>query len=186
MKGEYPTEAIKPGERLCRDWYERDVLDVAPDLISKILAIRTKGGITARYLITETEAYRGEDDLACHASRGRTPRTDIMYHTGGMLYVYLVYGMYWMLNIVTGETNNPQAVLLRGLGGCPGPGRLTRLLGIDKSFNGEDLTTSQRIWFEESGVEPDFITGERIGIEYAGDFWKSRPWRYTIADREGA
>lgn len=183
--GRYPTEVINPGERLDRAWYERDVLEVAPGLISKVLAVRTDGGITARYLITETEAYRGEEDLACHASRGRTQRTDIMYHTGGRLYVYLVYGMYWMLNIVTGRTDDPQAVLIRGLSGCYGPGRLTRLLGIDKSFNGEDLNASRRIWVEDTGTDPVFITGERIGIDYAGDFWKSRPWRYFIPEESG-
>ncbi|HPA87387.1 MAG TPA: DNA-3-methyladenine glycosylase [Bacteroidales bacterium] len=185
MKGRYPTEIIIPGERLERAWFERDVLEVAPGLISKVLAISTDGGITARYLITETEAYRGEEDLACHASRGRTQRTDIMYHTGGRLYVYLVYGMYWMLNIVTGRTDDPQAVLIRGLSGCYGPGRLTRLLGIDKSFNGEDLTASRRIWVEDTGTDPVFFTGVRIGIDYAGDFWKSRPWRYYIPEESG-
>lgn len=183
MRKKYPTEIIVPGERLCPDWFERDVLDVAPDLISKTLAIRRESGVTTRYLITETEAYRGEEDMACHASRGRTKRTDIMYHTGGRLYVYLVYGMYWMLNIVTGKAGDPQAVLIRGLEGCPGPGRLTRLLGIDKSFNGEDLTNSQRIWVEDSGIDPVYTAGERIGIDYAGDFWKSRLWRYSVPDR---
>ena len=101
---------------------------------------------------TEVEAYRGSEDRACHASKGRTPRTEIMYHEGGRLYVYLIYGMYWMLNVVTGGENDPQAVLIRGVENFPGPGKLTRSFGIDRTFYGEDLTISERIWFEESGL----------------------------------
>lgn len=166
--------------RLERDFFTRDVLEVAPSLLSKILAVRLNDHILSRFRITETEAYRGEEDRACHAWRGRTPRTEVMYLEGGRLYVYLVYGMHWMLNIVTGEENDPQAVLIRGLKDCSGPGRVTKTLGIDKSFYGEDLTTSRRIWLEESGITPDYNTGPRIGIDYAGDYWKSRPWRYVV------
>ncbi len=133
-----------------------------------------------RFIISETEAYRGSDDKACHASRGRTPRTEIMYHEGGKLYVYFVYGMYWMLNIVTGKENDPQAVLIRGLENCPGPGRVTKLLGIDKTFYGEDLITSDRIWIEDSGITPIYKSAPRIGIDYAGEFWKKKPWRYYL------
>jgi DNA-3-methyladenine glycosylase len=88
--------------------------------------------------------------------------------------------MYWMLNIVTGTENNPQAVLIRGFKDCAGPGLVTRLLGIDRSFYGEDLTTSNRIWIEESGITPVYKTGPRIGINYAGEFWKTRQWRYYL------
>jgi DNA-3-methyladenine glycosylase len=133
-----------------------------------------------RFIISETEAYRGSDDKACHASRGLTPRTEIMYHEGGKLYVYFVYGMYWMLNIVTGKENNPQAVLIRGLENCSGPGRVTKLIGIDRTFYGEDLITSQRIWIEDSGITPIYKTAPRIGINYAGEPWKSKPWRYYL------
>ena len=83
--------------------------------------------------------------------KGRTPRTEIMFHEGGRLYIYLIYGMYWMLNVVTGEENNPQAVLIRGVENFPGPGKITKALGIDRSFYGEDLVTSERIWFEDNG-----------------------------------
>jgi DNA-3-methyladenine glycosylase len=85
-----------------------------------------------------------------------------------------------MLNVVTGEEGNPQAVLIRGLENFPGPGRVTKALGIDKSFYGEDLVTSGRIWIEDLGVKPDFKTGKRIGIDYAGELWKSKPWRYFL------
>ena len=95
--------------------------------------------------------------------------------------VYLSHlRMYWMLNIVTGVKNNPQAVLIRGVENCAGPGKLTKNLGIDKSYYGEDLVFSDRIWFEDSGFTYKIKNGPRIGIEYAGEYWKLRPWRYYI------
>ena len=166
--------------RLGMDFFTRDVLDVAPGLLSKVLAIRSDDGVTRRFIISETEAYRGSEDKACHASKGRTARTEIMYHEGGRLYVYFVYGMYWMLNIVAGAENDPQAVLIRSFENCSGPGRVTKLLGIDKSFYGEDLTLSKRIWIEDSGLSPVYKAGPRIGIDYAGELWKTKPWRYYL------
>jgi DNA-3-methyladenine glycosylase len=166
------------GMRLPREFFIRDVLDVAPELIGKSIVVRSGDGIYGRYQVTEVEAYRGPEDRACHASKGRTARTEIMYHEGGRLYVYLIYGMYWMLNVVTGCENNPQAVLIRGVENLPGPGKLTRSFGIDRTFYGEDLTRSDRIWFEESGIKPIIKIGERIGIDYAGEYWKRRPWRF--------
>lgn len=165
------------GQRLDRDFYTRDVLEVAPALISKTIAVK-KAGSVLRFSITETEAYRGSEDEACHASKGRTGRTEIMYHEGGRLYVYFVYGMHWMLNVVTGNAENPQAVLIRGLENHSGPGRVAKVLGIDSSFYGEDLVSSARIWIEESGIIPLIKTGPRIGINYAGEYWKTRPWRF--------
>ncbi len=167
-------------KRLKSDFFNRDVLDVAPGLLSKILVVRKAEGNLYKYHVSETEAYKGSEDLACHACRGRTPRTEVMFHEGGRLYVYLVYGMHWMLNVVTGRENDPQAVLIRGLENCPGPGRVARILGIDRSFYGEDLTTSDRIWFEDSGIMPEIKTGARIGIDYAGEYWKTRPWRFYL------
>jgi DNA-3-methyladenine glycosylase len=169
------------GNRLTKDFFIRDVLNVAPELIGKILVFRTFEESLNRFIITEVEAYRGTEDIACHASKGRTSRTDIMFHSGGNLYVYFIYGMYWMLNIVTGKENEPQAVLIRGIEGYNGPGKLTKVLGIDKSFYGEDLTISDRIWIEDSGVSPEFKTCPRIGINYAGDYWKNVAWRYFIS-----
>jgi DNA-3-methyladenine glycosylase len=169
-----------PGKKLSGEFFIRDVLDVAPDLPGKTLVIRLSDGTIGRFRITEVEAYRGAEDKACHACRGRTPRTEIMYHEGGRLYVYLIYGMYWMLNIVTGKDNDPQAILIRGIENWAGPGKLTKFLGIDRSFYGEDLVTSERIWVEDAGVKPAIKTGPRIGIDYAGEYWKSRPWRFYI------
>ena len=90
------------GHRFNSNFFSRDVLAVAPDLIGKILVRSFENGIAERFIITEVEAYRGAEDMACHASKGRTARTDVMYHQGGLVYVYLIYGMYWMLNFVTG------------------------------------------------------------------------------------
>jgi DNA-3-methyladenine glycosylase len=168
------------GERLLRKFYIRDVLEVAPDILGKILVVRSIDGTIRRYAITEAEAYRGAEDKACHAFRGRTTRTEIMFHEGGHLYIYLIYGMYWMMNIVTGKENNPQALLIRGVENFPGPGKLTKSLGIDKSFYGEDLVLSDRIWLEDSSVVPIYKTSPRIGIDYAGEYWKNKPWRYYI------
>ena len=168
------------GIRITRNFFIRDVLDVAPELIGKIICIKLLDGATGRFQITEVEAYRGREDLACHASKGRTARTEIMFQEGGRLYIYFIYGMYWMLNIVTGEKDNPQAILIRGLENLKGPGILTRSLGIERSFYGEDLVTSERIWIEDAGVVPTIKTSPRIGIDYAGEYWKTRLWRYYI------
>ena len=171
---------MKTRERLSRDFYLRDVLEAAPEVPGKSLVIRLSDGSLGRYKITEVEAYRGNEDMACHAFKGRTARTEIMYHEGGRLYIYLIYGMYWMLNIVTGENDIPQAILIRGVEEFPGPGKLTKSLGIDKSYYGEDLVTSGRIWLEDSGMDFSIKCGPRIGIDYAGEYWKSRPWRYYL------
>jgi DNA-3-methyladenine glycosylase len=170
---------MNPGSRLTKDFYIRDVLQVAPDLIGKELIVKSPNSYT-RVIITEVEAYRGVEDRACHASKGRTKRTEVMYHEGGKIYVYFVYGMYWMLNVVAGEKDNPQAVLIRGVEGCSGPGRLTRTIGIDGSYYGEDLTLSDKIWIADSGIRLNFKTGKRIGINYAGEPWKDKPWRYYL------
>ncbi len=171
-----------PDRRLTRDFFVRDVLEVAPDLIGKALVIRDNASVFKRYIINEVEAYRGEEDLACHAAKGRTPRTDILYHEGGKLYVYFIYGMYWMLNIVTERENIPQAVLIRGVGSYNGPGKLTKALGINRSFYGEDITTSERIWVEDSGYIPVIKTSPRIGVDYSGEIWKSKPWRFFMTE----
>ena len=165
-------------QKLHEEFFTRDVLTVAPQLLGKIL-VRRVGEELFRYSITETEAYRGVEDLACHASKGRTSRTEVMYHRGGVLYVYLIYGMYWMLNVVTGQENDPQAVLIRGLENIYGPGRLTRKLQIDRSFYAENISLSSRIWIEDNGLQPLYKAGKRIGVDYAGE-WKDKLWRFTL------
>ena len=103
--------------KLDAEFFQRDVLEVAPDLVGKILVRQFDNGLVLRSRITETEAYRGMEDLHCHASKGRTLRTEVMFHSGALIYVYLIYGMYWMMNFVAGENNNPQLALIRGLEG---------------------------------------------------------------------
>ena len=163
-----------------RDFFLRDVLEVAPDLLGKRIVRKAENGTKTHYTINEVEAYRGEEDLACHASKGRTQRTEMMYHNGGVIYVYLIYGMYWMLNFVTENKGIPQAVLIRGVDEYNGPGKLTKALNIDKSFYGEDLISSERIWLENSPKKAKYKTTSRIGIDYSGEVWKNKPWRFVV------
>jgi len=167
--------------RLYWNFYQQDAVVVAEKLLGKNIVRVDENEIEVRYRITETEAYLGEDDLACHASKGRTKRTEIMYAEGGQLYVYLIYGMYWMLNIVTGVENNPQAVLIRGIDKIIGSGKVGRELKIDKSFYGENLLISNRIWLEDAPEEQNFKMATRIGIDYAGDIWKNKLWRFILS-----
>ena len=170
--------------RLTAEFFRRDVLEVAPALLGKTLARVYPDGNVSRFIISETEAYRGPDDLACHASKGRTPRTDVMFQEGGLIYVYFIYGMYWMLNFVTGEPGNASAVLIRGLENIHGPGKVGRLLQLDRSFYGENLQTSNRLWVEDTPCQGCIITTHpRVGIHYAGEPWISLPWRYKIQTR---
>lgn len=166
--------------RLETDFYKQDAVSVAKKLLGKILVIVEVDGTENRYCITETEAYLGKEDLACHASKGRTARTEVMYAEGGRLYVYLIYGMYWMLNIVTGEEDEPQAVLIRGIDKIVGSGKVGRTLKIEKSYYGENLITSNRIWLEDAPEELNFESAQRIGIDYAGEEWKNKLWRFIL------
>ena len=165
--------------RLTNIFFRREVTQVAPELVGKILVRKFNNRTIKKYLITETEAYRGGDDKACHANKGITRRTEVMFRKGGVVYVYLIYGMYWMLNIVTGEENDASAVLIRGVENISGPGRLGKALQLDKSFYGENLSTSDRIWIENSDIKLTYKTLPRIGIDYAGEPWISKPWRFV-------
>ncbi len=161
-------------------FFIRDVLEVAPELIGQYLVRRFEDGRLVRSQITDLEIYRGSSDLACHASKGRTVRTEIMYHAGGHVYMYLIYGMYWMLNIVCGSVDQPQAILIRGIPGHDGPGKLTRFLELDKQFYGENLCESKRIWIESDRSVKHFQSQPRIGIDYAGKYWAAKPWNYML------
>ena len=166
--------------RLKNKFFQRDILDVAPELLGKFLVRKFEDGSIIKLEINEIEIYRGEEDLASHASKGRTNRTEVMYKSGGLIYVYLIYGIYWMINIVTEQNNIPQAILIRGAGKYDGPGKLSQFLKIDKSFYGEDLETSERIWIEGEKKTIVFVSTTRIGIDYAGDYWKNKNWRYLL------
>ncbi len=166
--------------RLPDSFFQRDVLEVAPEILGKILVRKFSDNHIEMFAITEVEAYSGNGDLACHASKGKTPRTEVMFREGGLVYVYLIYGMYWMLNIVTGKENDAAAVLIRGIEGISGPGRVGKVLQLDKSFYGEKLFTSERIWIENASPIQNYITTPRIGINYAGEPWISKPWRFLM------
>jgi len=166
--------------RLPAGFFQRDVLEVAPELLGKILVRRFDNGQLSKFIITEVEAYSGDGDRACHAGKGKTPRTEVMFREGGLVYVYLVYGIHWLLNIVTGKEGDASAVLIRGLQGINGPGRVGKALQLDKSFYGENLFTSYKIWIENSEEKVEFTTSPRIGIHYAGEPWVSKSWRYLL------
>jgi len=167
-------------KRLPLNFFLREALEVAPGLLGKNLVRQFEDGRIERYRITEVEAYRGTEDLACHSSKGRTPRTEVMFQEGGTVYVYLIYGMYWMLNLVTGPEEDASAVLIRGIEGFSGPGRVGRELKLDRSFYGESLVNSSRIWLEDAESVSEIKTSKRIGIEYAGEEWAGKLWRFNI------
>lgn len=151
-------------------------------LLGKVL-VRTMARRRIGHVITEVEAYHGETDLACHASKGRTARAEIMYKPGGCWYVYLCYGVHEMLNLVTGPENHPAAVLLRGLASVKGPGRLTKRLEIGREMNGQIAAPASGLHVEDHGIEVprDRIkSGPRIGVDYAGLEWAAKPWRFWV------
>lgn len=166
------TQTLKPA------FFQRDALLVAPELLGKLLVRSYEDGTISRFRITEVEVYRGEEDLACHASKGRTKRTEVMYHNGGKIYVYLIYGIYWMLNLVTNTESFPAAILIRGVKGINGPGKLGKALLLDQSFYGKIIQKRSSLWLEDDGVVHSFMTTPRIGIDSAGE-WKSKLWRFV-------
>jgi DNA-3-methyladenine glycosylase len=161
-------------------FFRRDTLTVCRELLGKNLCRATAGQV-ARLPIVEIEAYDGPDDLASHASHGMTPRNKVMFEEGGVWYVYLCYGIHWMLNIVTGPKDFPGAILIRGVGDIDGPGKVTKALGITAAFNGKSAEMRYGLWIEESKTTvPDrqVLKKPRIGIGYAGPMWAEKPYRY--------
>lgn len=182
---------------LPREFYNRPTLTVARELIGARL-VRILDGTNLVGLITETEAYVGEEDLACHAKAGRTPRTAIMYGPPGHAYVYFTYGNHWMLNVVTEREGFPAAVLLRAIQPIEGaevmsvrrqgrdtfgPGKLTQAMGITKSENGVDLTAAGTGLWIEAGVsvsDENVTIGPRVGLNTVPEPWFSKPWRFLV------
>ncbi|MCM1579128.1 MAG: DNA-3-methyladenine glycosylase [Ruminococcus sp.] len=171
-------------EILKEDFYLRDGLVVAPELVGKLL-IRKAGegesgfGEDICLRITETECYMGETDTACHASKGRTKRTETLYKKGGTIYVYLCYGIHCLLNIITGEEGAPQGVLIRACKGYEGPGKLTKKLGVDMSFNGKNILTEPRLIIADDGYKPEIKPLPRVGIDYADKKDREVLWRFV-------
>ncbi|OGO26743.1 MAG: hypothetical protein A2136_08545 [Chloroflexi bacterium RBG_16_54_11] len=186
--------------RLPRQFYNRPALTVARELLGMRLVRLEQGGRTAG-IIVETEAYRGEDDLGCHASSGLTPRTQVMYGEAGHAYVYFTYGMHWMLNFVVEAEGFPAAVLIRGIvptegleriaarrqgrafeQWTDGPAKICKALAINKAQNGTDLCAPQAELFVEFGVkfsDSSVTIGPRVGLNSVPEPWKSVPWRFV-------
>jgi DNA-3-methyladenine glycosylase len=167
---------------LSKSFFNRRTDIVAKELLGKVL-VRRLGDQLYSYVITEVEAYIGPHDLASHSSKGRTPRTETMYQEAGTLYIYLIYGMYYMLNIVTDRKDYPAAVLIRGVESISGPGRVARALTINKTINSLPLSKKTGIWVEDRGVQvaaKDIIRTPRIGVAYAGDLWANKKLRFVL------
>ncbi|NTV44276.1 MAG: DNA-3-methyladenine glycosylase [Candidatus Yonathbacteria bacterium] len=172
---------------LGREFFERDTHIVARELLGMTL-VRRYRGTERRAMITETESYDGPEDKASHASRGKTARNAPMFGEAGQWYVYLCYGVHEMLNIVTGPEGYPAAVLIRGIAGYDGPGKLTKVLDIGRSLNGKIAGEESGLWIEKG----DFVPGHavlrlpRIGVAYAGAEWAGKLYRFRLVSDESA
>jgi DNA-3-methyladenine glycosylase len=190
------NSVVKP---LPRSFYNRPTLTVARELIGARL-VRILNGRKLVGIITETEAYIGEEDLACHARAGRTPRTEVMYGPPGHAYVYFTYGSHWMLNTVTEQEGFPAAVLIRAIQPIEGvevmlknrqgrntfgPGKLCQAMGITKTENNVDLTeANQSLWIEAGILVPNksVTISPRVGLNKTPEPWLSKPWRFLVKD----
>ena len=190
---------------LPQSFYRDEVTLVARRLLGMRL-VRNLGGTRVGGTILETEAYRGEEDLACHAHVGRTRRNEMLYAGGGKAYVYFTYGMHWLVNAVTGEEGFPAAVLIRAIlplegieligqnrtgrpvkDWCNGPGKICQALSIDGELNGVNLYTEKEgLWIEEGNPVSDdlVVCGPRIGLGTTPEPWKSKPWRFQVVSQE--
>jgi DNA-3-methyladenine glycosylase len=188
--------------RLSRAFYEQPTVEVARQLLGKYLVRFDAAGVRAG-MILETEAYVGPDDKASHASRGRTPRTSVMFGPAGFAYVYLIYGLHHCLNIVTEQEDYPAAVLIRAVEPSEGmalmqkerplpdvrrltngPGKLCQAFGIDRRLNGLDMC-GEALFIEDRDTRlVDIVVTTRVGVDYAGP-WKDKPWRFYIAGHPG-
>jgi DNA-3-methyladenine glycosylase len=165
--------------------WNRPALEAAHALLGMQLCRRRGNGAVARWSITEVEAYLGPEDLACHAAKGRTPRTAVMFGPAGVWYIYLCYGVHWLANLVTGPPGHPAAVLLRGAGSLAGPGRLTKALEVTGALNACPADPSSGFWIETGDPVPE---GEihrvpRVGVAYAGPVWAPKPYRLIWTSR---
>jgi DNA-3-methyladenine glycosylase len=185
--------------KLPREFFNRDPVLVARDLLGKLL-VRIEDGHRISGIVTETEAYRRQEDLACHAKSGLTPRTEVMFGPPGVAYVYFTYGMHWMLNFVCQPEGDPNAVLLRGIHpvegidlirerrkGRPrtawtnGPAKICQALNIDKRYNGYDICAPDAELFvidKEPIADINVTTGPRVGLNSVPEPWLSKPWRF--------
>ena len=178
---------VTPYKILPQAYFNRSTLVVARSLLGKYLVKQNGAGAMAGRIV-EVEAYVGPHDLACHASKGRTLRTQVLFGPPGISYVYMIYGMYYCLNVVTEEAEFPAAVLIRAVEVegqlIDGPGRLCRAFSIDRSLNCIDMTARRYLWFEDRGTKiprGKIGTFPRIGVSYAGK-WANKPYRFRVTD----
>ena len=162
-------------ERLTYDFFHRHALEVAPDLVGKLLVHNDKV-----LRISETEAYCGVTDTACHASKGRTRRTEVLYADAGTIYIYLGDGMHWLMNVITGDVDDPQGVLIRACVEAEGPGKLTKKLGITGELNRGSVVDSKELWISDDGFRCTVRTDKRVGIGYASREDQDKPWRFIL------
>lgn len=168
---------------------QKKTVTLARWLVGKYLVRRGADGLEDARMIIETEAYHGESDRACHARAGRTRRTEVLYRAGGIWYVYLCYGIHEMLNLVVGPEHWPAAILIRGVEGAVGPGRVTKALDIDRRLNGAVVAEASGLWLEDRAVKLPrgaVRATPRIGIDFAGPVWSMKHWRFTLDPAERA
>jgi DNA-3-methyladenine glycosylase len=187
---------------LRRDFFRQPTLDVSRQLLGSLLVRCEPGSVRLSGWVTETEAYIGQSDLACHARHGKTDRNHAMWEMAGRAYVYFTYGMHWMLNVVTEPEGTPAAVLLRGILPCEGigemrirrrnkpdhsltdgPAKLCQALAIDNQLYGQDLCRPNGpLWFEPGVEVPDraVTIGPRVGLDHVPEPWHSKPWRFLV------
>jgi DNA-3-methyladenine glycosylase len=196
-----PSTKLSSALKLPRSFYERSTIVVAKQLLGKYLVRKHPEGDTIGRIV-ETEAYVGPQDLACHAAKGRTARTEVMFGRAGHAYVYFIYGFYHMLNLVTEEKDYPAAVLIRAVEPvdgieimksrrrldnlralASGPGKLCQAFGIDRVLNGEDLCGANLYVDDRGEATPKFQATPRIGVDYAGR-WKDKPYRFVVLGSE--
>ncbi|HTF92439.1 MAG TPA: DNA-3-methyladenine glycosylase [Verrucomicrobiae bacterium] len=187
--------------KLSRSFYQQATIDVAKQLLGKYLVRRHNDGCAIGRIV-ETEAYIGPQDLACHASKGRTARTEVMFGPAGRAYVYFIYGFYNMLNLVTEAKDYPAAVLIRAVEPvdgielmkerrksavlrnlASGPGKLCQAFAVDRSLNGASLNGNILYVEDRAEATPKFLATARIGVDYAGK-WKTKPYRFLVRGSE--
>lgn len=169
------------------NFFDRPAVEVAKDLVGKYLVRRIRDKEIS-LLITETEAYDGPEDKACHGRFGLTKRNAVMFGPAGRFYVYLIYGMHWMLNVITGPEGYPAGVLIRGAGEITGPARLTKYLKITKKLYNKPAEPKTGLWFEDRGIlvpKHMILTTPRIGVDYAGPLWSKKLYRFVLQKNKG-
>lgn len=179
---------LSEGELPDPSFFEAPALPLCRRLLGMELCRRRAKGEVVRLPIIEVEAYDGFQDRASHAHRGRTARNAAMFDRGGRWYVYLCYGVHWLMNLTAGPEGHPAAILIRGAGSIQGPGRLTKALGVDGSFDGKPVTPETGLWLEQQGVvvsARSICKTPRVGIDSAGPVWAKKPWRFVWKDAPG-